>query len=669
MRNKNFRAPIVLLSLLAIFLLSVIFLFYFRRDERKFTELTSELFKNELLPNTLNMHYTVAYPKNFGIYSYNATLPTYSHKQELIANAQLENYINILSDIDSDKLETEDSYTYNLLCDYLELTSQGSGFMYYDEPLSPGSGIQSQFPILMAEYTFRTKQDVEDYLSILEQVPGYFEGFIRYEQEKAESGLMMADYTLDKIILQCDTIIDETSLSNETHFLQTTFEERIKKLLLENIISDKEATNYIATNNRLLSTIVAPAYESLADALLILKGRGVNSEGLAHYPQGKEYYEYLIHKSTGSSDSVEDIKNFLYKYFDNEYKNFQNFAVQNQQVFSTENFTPDVSLFPLISPENILEDLQQRMAADFPSLPFSDTSNFPECAVKSVSDSLEDFSAPAFYLTPPLDDSSSNVIYVNEQDCPAGLALYTTLAHEGYPGHLYQSVFHQQYRQENEINPIREILWYGGYLEGWALYTEFIAYDYAIDIISEAGYENEAVMYELEKYNRNLQLCLFSIIDIAIHYDGASLENITSLLSSFGISNPDTCQTIYEYIVEEPTNYLKYYWGYLKILMLKEEARTLWGTGFSDLAFHTFYLECGPSDFDNLSIRLKDYTLPGNQVASANNIKFTLPESISATSGRMYSNLKVLFEELLFPLHPIAPLLHQSCLHEISDAA
>lgn len=608
MRCKNLRTAIVLISLPVIFLLSVFSLFTFHKDERKFTELTTEIFKNELLPNTLNMHYTVAYPQNFGIYSYKAALPAYSHKQELIANAKLENYVSILSGIDKSKLQTEDAYTYDLLSDYLNLALDGSSFKYYDEPLSPGSGIQSQLPILLAEYTFRTGRDVEDYLSIMEQIPDYFDGFIRYEQEKAEKGLMMADFSIDKVILQCDTIIDQTSLSAGTHFLQTTFEERISGLLQKGGITSDAAANYVTANDRILRDIVAPAYRNLSDALIILKGTALNGEGLAHHPEGRKYYEYLVHKSTGSSESISDIKNYLYKYFDKEYRDFQIYAANNRQLINTGEFVSNPSLFPLTLPEDILEDLQQRMSADFPDFPSSQTGTSPDCTVRKVSESLEDFSAPAFYLTPPLDESKNNVIYINEQDCPVGISLYTTLAHEGYPGHLYQSVFHQQYRQQKDLNPVREILWYGGYLEGWALYTEFISYDYAVNVIKDAGHERDAAIYELEKYNRSLQLCLFSIVDIAIHYDGASLENVTSILSNFGISNPDTCQAIYEYIVEEPANYLKYYWGYLKILMLKNEARTLWGTGYSDLLFHTFYLECGPADFDNLSERLNDYS-------------------------------------------------------------
>lgn len=630
MCKKNLRPLLVPLLLLAAFIISVIFLFSFHTDARRFTELTSELFKNELLPNTLDMHYTVAHPENYGIYSYEPSLPVYSHKQELVADAQLENYIEALSDIRPEKLEPEDAYTYTLLTDYLETASLGTTFPYYDEPLSPGSGMQSQLPILLAEYSFRSEQDVEDYLALLEQTKDYFEGFIRYEQEKAEAGLFMADYSLEKVRLQCDTILDEESLNAGTHFLQTTFEERLQNLLAQELISPKDYEHYIATNNRLLSTVMLPAYEELSDALFLLQGSSTNNEGLAHYPQGKEYYEYLLHRSTGSPRSTEEIKKLLYKHFDEEYRAFQSFVAENPSLIIDGNFSPNTALFPLTTPESILGDLQKRMAEDFPCLPLSNDADLPSCTVKTVSDSLEPFSAPAFYLTPPLDDSSSNVIYINEAECPAGLDLYTTLAHEGYPGHLYQSVYHQQYRQEEDLNPARELLWYGGYLEGWALYTEFVSYDYAIEAIEAAGYPKEALAFTLEKYNRSLQLCLFSIIDIAIHHDGASPETVAELLSGFGISEPATCRAIYEYIVEEPTNYLKYYLGYLEILNLKEEARTLWGTGYSDLRFHTFFLESGPSDFKNLSLRLEQ--------SQALTQEYALLDVISARTGKISLN-------------------------------
>lgn len=156
-------------------------------------------------------------------------------------------------------------------------------------------------------------------------------------------------------------------------------------------------------------------------------------------------------------------------------------------------------------------------------------------------------------------------------------------------------------------NPVRQLFWYGGYLEGWALYVEFISYDYASQLAEENGDTDAAFAFQIEKHNRNMQLCLYALLDIAIHYDDASYEQIHKLLTSFGVTSPDTTRSIYDYVAEEPANYLKYYLGYLEILRLKEAARTQWQEEYSDLRFHTFYLECGPSDFSTLTRTLQTY--------------------------------------------------------------
>jgi uncharacterized protein (DUF885 family) len=235
--------------------------------------------------------------------------------------------------------------------------------------------------------------------------------------------------------------------------------------------------------------------------------------------------------------------------------------------------------------------------------------SLPVVTVKSVSESLENYCAPAYYLTPPIDDSDSNVIYINERNSPAGLELYTTLAHEGYPGHMYQTVYNNRSILEQEDNYVRQILWYGGYQEGWAMYVEFFSYNYAAALLSEAGYPDLAPAVSFEQHNRSLLLCLYSLLDILIHYDNATYEEVREVLHTCGILQESSVLSIYEYLVEEPANYLKYYLGYLEILMLKQEAQTLWGEAYSDYAFHTFFLDCGPSDFDTIREALQN-TVP-----------------------------------------------------------
>lgn len=609
---RHFRSKklLPLYLLLPALLLLTFFLFSFGSDKKDFDKLTAAIFKEELSGNTLNLHYTLAYPENFGIEYYAPVLPFYSKSARTASEKALEDYITGLKKIDPDRLNEDRQYTYTLLNRFLIHTQEGNQFLYYDEPLSPSSGMQSQLPILLAEYTFRSARDVEDYLALLDQTDEYFNALLTYEQEKKAAGLLQADTSLKKVRDQCFSILSKKELTAGTHFLQTTFAERIQALLDNGLITKEDAVRYEAQNSRLLTTVMQPSYEALADGLFLLMGDGTSSPtGLSSLPQGKDYYVWLVKKNTASSLSMEDIKALLYPGFDSQYQNLRALLLSRDDAVDVWSKYLGENFFPLSAPNEILSDLQNRMAADFPAFPTTDLAagTLPSPTVKAVSKSLQDYSAPAFYLTPPLDDTKNNVIYINEKSTPIGLELYTTLAHEGYPGHLYQSVYSQMSMQKEKENPVRQILWYGGYLEGWALYVEFISYDYAAALATEQGNPDAAFAYTLEKHNRNMQLCLYALLDVSIHYDGASYEQVHNVLSAFGISEPAITRKIYDYIAEEPSNYLKYYLGYLEILRLKEAAREKWGTDYSDLRFHSFFLNCGPSDFTTLFEALDRY--------------------------------------------------------------
>lgn len=598
-------------SLCAIFLFlafSVFAVFFLSRDARSFRRFCNDFFVSELSGNTLNMHYTIANPSDYGIDSYTPILPSYSKERRINSLKELASSLKTLHSLNDTKLNALDAYTYRLLLPYLENEKNGMLLYYYANPLSPSSGMQSQLPILLAEYSFRSKQDVDDYLSLLDQTDTYFEGIASYLKDQSAQGLFMPDYSVDKVISQCDTIMDKKSLESGTHFLHSTFEERLNKLMENGTITEAEKNAYLSENERLLTTVMLPAYQKMGDELILLKGSGKNENGLCYYPDGKDYYLYLIRSNTGSYRTIEDIKLLLLQDFNKNFDAMRSLLQEHPELLSATSLSS--GSFAYRGPTDMLKNLQQMMASDFPA--FSDVAEdtMPVCTVKSISENLQEYCSPAFYLTPPLDDIGENVIYINPKNNPYGLELYTTLAHEGYPGHLYQTVYSQLFFKKTGIDPIRCLLSYGGYVEGWALYVELKSYDYAKAVMRQTAPETEAI-YETYKLDRQIQLCLYSLLDIAIHYEGAVYTQVHKMLSSVGISDHGTTRSIYEYIVEEPTNYLKYYLGYLEIMSLKEEAQKLWKDTYSEYRFHKFYLENGPADFPNLQLQLKQLPLIG----------------------------------------------------------
>ena len=591
------------LTFLLAFLGLTIFLFTYQRDEKRFESLSTKLFTEEMTGNTLNLHYTLANPADFGLDDYTPSLSGYDSQSVPGSRAAAENMLAALKSLDVSKLSEADAWFWQLLTRSLENSLALSGFSYYDEPLSPSSGTQTQLPILLAEYTFRSKRDVEDYLSLLDQTDDYFASLLVYEQEKAAAGFPMPAAFLQSVREQCDTIVTKEDLDAGTHFLQTTFQERMETLFQKGIVTAEEAGHYAAQNERLLKTVLLPAYAALGDGLLLLEDSDALPAGLAALPEGKAYYEQLLISQTGSYRSLGEIQQMLAEKFSEEYEAIKKMAADHPEIagyYAQETATA----FPYREASQMLLDLKERMAGDFPPVP----GGAVDVHVKAVDHSLADYCAPAFYLTAPLDDTDSNTIYINRQKTPDGLDLYTTLAHEGYPGHLYQTVYHNRSLLASGERPAREVLWYGGYQEGWALYVEFLSFGYAADLLRENGQETAALAAELEAHNRSLQLCLYSALDVLIHYENASYSQIAKVLSGFGITDSTSMKAIYHYIIQSPCNYPKYYLGYLEILSLQEEAKRLWGNEYTDYRFHSFLLDSGPADFLSLGERLRQQT-------------------------------------------------------------
>ena len=146
-------------------------------------------------------------------------------------------------------------------------------------------------------------------------------------------------------------------------------------------------------------------------------------------------------------------------------------------------------------------------------------------------------------------------------------------------------------------------------MEGWAYYTERISYEYAAQVLAEAegslgSSYPAALLCTLLAQQRDLQINLFCLLDLSLHYYGAEESELLRSLESFGLSEEQS-ERVYDYLRTAPAVYLKYYVGYLEMNALKKRAELQWGDNFSLLHFHRFVLEAGPSDFKNLTKRLK----------------------------------------------------------------
>lgn len=547
-------------------------------ENRRFSDYCKERFQKEAVSSALTLHYTLADPSLAGIRDYPLSFGSVAcpSAEELAVRLQEEK--EALAVFDRSLLSRKNRLLLDVLLYELENQELLASCYFLQEPLGPSLGIQAQLPILLAEYAFRTEKDLTEYLKLLRDLPRYFEEILVFEEKKAALGVFMSDACVDGIVRQCREFV-----SDEPHFLQEIFEEKLTQL---SGLSQKEREAAATLHQKLLNNCILPAYHRLIEGLSALRGAAPVSCGLAQLPGGSDYYRFLLRSQTGVDDSPAALEQRLYAQMQADSQEIAALTERNPALLE------DASLpaLPFSSPQAMLAELAEAIETDFPPAP-----DVPY-EVKTVTPALAKFLSPAFYLTPPIDAGSPNSIYLNETAAMSPTELYTTLAHEGFPGHLYQTIWFAR----SDAPLLRHLYSFGGYVEGWATYVETYAYGYAARF-----FPAQADSFRLAWLNRSINLCLYSLLDLGIHFHGWTQAQTTAFLASFGVTDVSVCQEIFQYIVETPGNYLKYYVGYLHFLDLKEEMKGRQGDDFSLREFHRKILETGPAPFALLEKELR----------------------------------------------------------------
>ena len=548
-----------------------------KKTQSDFDALIQQIFQDEVTSDSFTLNYTLKAKENYGITQEKPTLGEYSLKEMKNSLVISENRVATLETYDYEKLTKEQKLIYDTIYLLSKQNLEAADFLEYTECLGPTTGIQTQLPVYFAEYSLRSKNDVDTYLELLNLVPAYFKEILSFEQMKAKKGIFMSETTAQAIIDQCNDFVSKT----EQNYLITIF---AGKLLSVADMTDTEKSTYEQKNKELVLNAVIPAYKNLAEGLKELIGSSKNQKGLCYLEKGKEYYSYLVKAKTGSDRSIKEIEHIL----DNKIEELK------KKIAKVISDTPDVyyqaqkAEYTYNTPQTAMEHLKKAIQKDFPAL---DESIGYE--LKYVDASLEESMSPAFYLTPAIDDYKNNVIYINRNKRYDLSKAFTTIGHEGYPGHLYQTC----YFQSQNPSPLRSMINVAGYTEGWGTYAELYGYDLA-------GLKKDVA--KLLKENTLITLCLYAKADIGIHYKGWDQKKLQRYLTDFGFSKSNM-MAIYQSLLAEPASYMPYTIGYLEIDDLLKDAKKQLGRKFVLKDFHKFFLSLGPVPFTVAKDRMQGW--------------------------------------------------------------
>lgn len=546
---------------------------YVRSDAERFDEYVSEIFRQMLAGDALSLNIILANPENYGIetdtVSFGAVLPDETLEEAgMTWEESIDAQIALMEFLfDYEELTASQQITYNQLLYYLEASRNYEGLEYYEEYCVGSRSVVTNLPLMLAEFNFRTEKDIETYLALLETYDTYFPEIVQYEQKKSELGLFMSDTSLDGFLENCQSFLD----SGEENVLLVSFANRIAAF---QGLDTKTAEDYIAQNKNIVETVVMPAYQKLFEEMEKLRGTGKNEGGICHLPNGKQYYEYWTGRTVGTDKTIDEIYAMLSTAMTTYQTELLRLLTEHPEL---EQELTEFS-FKTGEPEEILEYLKENTKEDYPEIP---EVNY---TIKSIPSYLSNTNVAGFYIMSPIDAMENQIIYVNDAKHFASAEVFSTLAHEGYPGHLYQTV----YFLNGEPEPLRYALGTTGYQEGWASYVEKESYAYC-------GIEDENLVLALQ-LNSAYELLFYAYLDIAVNYKGMDFQSFYTMLQPMGIEEA-SARMAYQSYVEDPGVYLPYAVGFLEFQELRETAEEALGSDFVLKEFHRTVLELGAVPF------------------------------------------------------------------------
>lgn len=543
---------------------------------KDFHTLTDRLFKDVVSESVLSVNSVLDNPKDFGITDYKYTLGDVTKAESDKSTALMQDYLTDFKQINSEELSDKDKIVYDIITTDLDESIDFSKYYLYTDYLSPLYGMPSSLPSYLGQFTFNQSDDVHDYIEILKFVPDYFDKIVTFQKTKTDAGITMPDFEIDEIIDQCNEFVKD----KDEHFLISTFNDRIKDT---KGLSDSEKKKLKSENKKIVTDEIFPAYEKLAKDMEQFKGKDSSEGGLCKYPDGSDYYEKLLRSETGSTKTVSELQELLTEKMYNDIQNISSYYQQNPDIFNEkEEFS-----FDSTDPDAVLKYLIKNIKNDFPS---GYETNY---TINYVPKSMEKYESPAFYFIPQIDNTKINNIFINNNDDYNYMSLYHVLAHEGFPGHMYQST----YFQNTNPDPIRSLFRYDGYVEGWGLYAELYSYDISGNDESSNEFYKTASMLSYDAY------CL---CDIGINYNGWDRTRTRTFLATLGY-DVNTSDQIFNSMIENPCAYIKYYLGYLEIMDMRNRAESELGDNFDLKSFHKFILDIGPAQFEIINSRFEKW--------------------------------------------------------------
>ena len=554
-------------------------------EQKKFDEFMKQEFVESMEQSYPNTHIILENPKDYGVDTSKTKVQIDKELNEttMKENKELnEKSAKAFKEFDRDTLSDEQKETYDIYSYMLDYTTEmnDSKFDYMSMPLESMTGMHTQLPTLFSDWTLRNEQDVKDVITLMKSVRPYMDSILAYTKKQEEKGTLMLD--IKSVKEYCEKVVKEDVNSS----VLTGLNESIDNLKL----GDDKTKQYKAELKKAFQEYFLPAYSDIIKTMKELDSSKNNTLGLSHMKNGKEYYELLFKQATGTDKSIEDIKKELNSMSRSSLLAVQSVISKNKNLY--DEYVNGKIKTKYKDFESMLKDLDKDIKDDFPSV---GTLNY---RIRPIGEDLASGGVAAYFNIPALDGTTPKQIRVNMLEDALNvqsLETFSTVAHEGIPGHMYQIAYAYKNVKDPWRNSMASFL---GYTEGYATYTELYALKYLDGVSADAvKLQQNMVVY---------QDCLIALADIGIHYEGWTKEDLSNFLEENGLGVSDVSD-FYNQLQANPTAFLSYYVGYVQIANLKKDAQKELKDKFNDRDFHEAILKSGAAPFHVVEENVKDY--------------------------------------------------------------
>ena len=446
----------------------------------------------------------------------------------------------------------------------------------FKEFFSPNTGDFDSIITTMTEFVFYEKEDITDYLTLVHDFTRIIDDALEFTRQQADKGFFMLDSVLDLEIEQLDTFATRT----DDNPLIVIFEKNVDAF---EGLTDEERAGYKQENRDAVFNEILPEYEKIKTELEKLRGKRSSQTSLYNYPNGKEYFNALARYKTSTRLTNEEMMDYL------TLTTEQTMAKLTEIVQADPSLLFSSEITGLDTPEAILSHLKQNL------------DNYPEGPEVKYTPSyldpcVENPNVLAYYMVCPVDDIVDNVIRINGSLTSESMTrMYTTLIHEGFPGHLYQFTYYLN----THPNALRHDLLMMGYQEGWAQYV-------IMDLLKKSGLDNGAAL--MNAVNTYSSYVIQAAFDVAVNGLGYDVAKLQEWCDTVGLSlKEEDIKDLYNAAIEAPGEILPYGFGQMKFLEYRERVMNSLGDAYDEVDFHRQLLENGPRPFEVIEDDLARY--------------------------------------------------------------